>query len=202
MVIVAVVPAAGHSTRMGCPKLSLPLGDCTILERVVAALRSGGADDVVVVIGPHVPELIPLAEASGANVCRLAEPTPDMRTTVERGLRWVEDHIHPTPAAWLLVPADHPALEPRAIRELCGTFLRDPSQSILVPVFGGRRGHPALVAWRHVAGIRALPLNRGIDTYFREHATDVGEVAVSSAGVLCDLDTPEDYERLRKNWQA
>jgi molybdenum cofactor cytidylyltransferase len=224
-VIVAVVPAAGHSTRMGRPKLSLPLGNRSILEHAVTALRAGGADRVVVVIGPHVPELIPLAEAAGADVCRLAEPTPDMRATVEHGLRWVEDHLHSPPDltrsvrttiadltrsvrttieedAWLLAPADHPALDPRAVRDLCNFYLRDPSHSILIPVHGGRRGHPALIAWRHVAGIRALAPDRGINAYFREHATDVREVPVSSAGVLCDLDTPEDYERLRRTWGA
>ena len=201
--IVAVVPAAGHSTRMGRPKLSLPLGDRSVLEHVVTTLRAGGADYVVVVIGPHVPELIPLAEASGAKVCRLAEPTPDMRATVECGLRWVEERLRPTPAdAWLLAPADHPTLDPGAIRDLCESYLRHPAHSILVPVLGGRRGHPALVAWRHVAGIRALPADRGINAYFRGHAADVREVAVSGPGVLCDLDTPEDYERLCATWKA
>ena len=201
--IVAVVPAAGHSSRMGRPKLSLPLGEKTILEHVVTALRTGEADHVVVVIGPHVPELVPLAETAGAQVCRLAEPTPDMRTTVECGLRWVEDHLHPDSAdAWLLAPADHPTLDPSAVRELCRSFRCDPSHSIIIPVFGGRRGHPALVAWKHVEGIRALPADRGINAYFREHASDVREVEVSSAGVLCDLDTPEDYERLCAMWRV
>jgi molybdenum cofactor cytidylyltransferase len=202
-VILAVVPAAGHSTRMGRPKLSLPLGNRTVLERVVAALRVGGADHVVVVIGPHVPELAALAEAAGAHVCRLAALTPDMRATVEYGLCWVEVHFRPEPAdAWLLSPADHPTLDPSAVRELCDSYRRDPSHSILVPVYDGRRGHPALVAWQHIAGIRALPADRGINAYFREHATALREVAVPSAGVLCDLDTPEDYERLCAMWQG
>jgi CTP:molybdopterin cytidylyltransferase MocA len=200
-VIVAVVPAAGHSTRMGRPKLSLPLGGRSILEHVVAALRSGGADQVVVVIGPHVPELVPLAEAAGAKACVLAEPTPDMRATVEHGLSWVETYLRPGASdAWLLAPADHPTLEPSVVRELCGAFHSDPSHSILIPVFGGRRGHPALVSWRHVEGIRALPHDRGINSYWREHAVEIREVPVSSAGVLCDLDTPEDYERLCAGW--
>jgi molybdenum cofactor cytidylyltransferase len=188
---------------MGRPKLSLPLGDRSILEHVIAALRTGGADQVVVVIGPHVPELAPLAETAGAHVCLLAEPTPDMRTTVEHGLQWIEDHLRPAPTdAWLLSPADHPTLDAAVVRELCDSFRSDPSHSILVPVHGDRRGHPALVAWRHVEGIRALPSDRGINAYFREHTTEVREVPVSSAGVLCDLDTPEDYERLCAEWKA
>ena len=201
VVTCAVVPAAGLSTRMGRPKLALPLGDRTVLEHAVAALRAGGADHVLVVVGPHVPELVPLAEAAGAEVCRLAEPTADMRTTVEHGLRWLEDRHHPRPDdAWLLAPADHPTLDSGVVRELCDAFRRDPSHSILIPTHAGRRGHPALVAWRHVAGIRALPADRGINAYFRDNATEVREVPVPSPGVLCDLDTPEDYERLRQTW--
>ena len=199
--IVAVVPAAGHSTRMGRPKLSLQLGDRRVLEHVVAALRAGGADHVVVVIGPHVPELVPLAESAGAHVCRLAEPTPDMRATVESGLGWVEEHL-PRPDAWLLAPADHPTLDPTAVYELIAEFVSDTGHSIFIPTHGGLRGHPALIAWKHVEGIRALPADRGINAYFREHAGDVREVEVSSAGVLCDLDTPEDYEQLRRMWRV
>ena len=200
--MIAVVPAAGLSTRMGRPKLALPLGDRTILEHVVAALRPC-AYQTVVVIGPHVPELVPLAESAGAKVCLLTEQTPDMRATVERGLQWIEDHFRPRSTdAWLLSPADHPTLEPSVVRELCDSFRSDPAHSILIPAHSGRRGHPALVAWKHVAGIRAMPADRGINAYFREHAADVREVAVNSDGVLCDLDTPEDYERLRAKWNV
>lgn len=201
--ILAVVPAAGLSSRMGLPKLALPLGDRTVMERVVTALRTGGTDQVVVVIGPHVPELAPLAESAGAEVCRLAKPTADMRATVEHGLRWLEDRHRPRPDdAWLLAPADHPTLDPGVVRSLCDTFARDPSKSILIPVHTGRRGHPALIAWRHVAGILALPAGRGINAYLREHAGEAPEVPVAAAGVLCDLDTPEDYERLLQMWPA
>jgi molybdenum cofactor cytidylyltransferase len=198
--VIAIVPAAGLSTRMGRPKLALPLGDRTILEHVVTALQAS-AYQTVVVIGPHVPELVPLAKAAGAQVCLLAEQTPDMRTTVERGLQWIEEHFRPRPTdAWLLAPADHPTLDPSVVRELCDSFRTDPSRSILIPVHSGRRGHPALVSWRHVEGIRALPKDRGINAYWREHVSEVREVPVSSAGVLCDLDTPEDYARLCAGW--
>lgn len=199
--IAAVVPAAGHSTRMGRPKLSLPLGERTVLEWVVAALRAGGAGPVVVVIGPHVPQLVPTAERAGADVVRLSEPTPDMRATVEHGLRWIEARYQPAADdAWLLAPADHPTLDPAVVRALCDSFQQDPTSSILVPVHEGSRGHPALFAWRHAAGIRALPADRGINAYVRDHAGEVREVPAASSGATCDLDTPEDYEGVRRAW--
>src|SRR5436309_15902360 len=115
--IYAVVPAGGRSTRMGRPKLALPLGDRTVIEHVVAALRAGGADRVLVVVGPHTPELAPLASAAGADVCRLPEATADMRATVEHGLRWLEENCRLRPDdAWLLAPADHPTLDAGVVR--------------------------------------------------------------------------------------
>ncbi len=91
----AVLPAAGKSSRMGRPKLSLPLGQRTILEHVVAALRQAHVEHVLVVLGPHVGELAPLARTAGAHVCQLAEQTTDMRATVEQGLHWLEERFQP-----------------------------------------------------------------------------------------------------------
>jgi molybdenum cofactor cytidylyltransferase len=189
----AIVPAAGHSTRMGRPKLSLPLGDRTVLEHVVSALRTGGVDQVLVIVGSHVPRLADLASAAGAGVLRLTEPTPDMRSTVERGLDWIEEHFRPQPdEPWLLVPADHPTLDAGVVHQIlavAGPF-------IVIPVHSGRRGHPTRFAWKHAVGIRVLPAGQGINVFIREHATEVSELPVSNADVLIDLDTPEDYARL------
>jgi len=194
----AVVPACGHSTRMGRPKLALPLGGRTVIEHVVAALRGGGVGTVLVVVGPHVPELVPLARSAGAEVLALPEPTADMRSTVEHGLRWVEDRFAPRPDdAWLLAPADHPVLSPAVVRQLLGAA-GSSACSIAVPVCDGRRGHPTLIRWRHVAGIRGLPAEAGINVYLRERRAETLEVPVSDPGILADLDTPEDYDRLRE----
>jgi molybdenum cofactor cytidylyltransferase len=196
--ITAVVPAAGRSVRMGRPKLALPFRGRTVLENVIVTLHVGGVEQVLVVVGPHVPELAPLARAAGADVCRLADETPDMRATVHRGLNWLEEHLHPRPDdAWLLAPADHPALDADVVRQLCVAYARQPGQTILMPTYERRRGHPTLVEWRHVAGIRAMPAGQGLNVYFRAHAEETLELPMTSANVLCDLDTPEDYDRLR-----
>ena len=98
---------------------------------------------------------------------------------------------------WLLVPADHPALEAAVVRQLVEARAAHPERSVVIPTFGGRRGHPALIAWRHVAGIRGLPADVGLNVYLRQRAEETHELAVASDTVLLDLDTPEDMERLR-----
>jgi molybdenum cofactor cytidylyltransferase len=195
----AVIPACGQSTRMGRPKLSLPLGGRTVLEHVFHALRLGGVDPILVVIGPHVPELALLAEAHSVHVCQLPEATADMRATVEAGLDWLEQRFQPRPEEdWLLVPGDHPALDAEVVRQLRQARQQHPDCSVIVPTFAGRRGHPTLIGWKHVTSIRAHPKGQGLNTYLRSQGKEVRELAVTSPAILCDLDTPEDYERLRQ----
>src|SRR4051794_31685063 len=131
MRIFGLIPAAGHSRRMGRPKLSLPLGARTVLECVTAALTQAGVTEVLVVVGPHVADLARLAAKAGASVCPLAEPTPDMRTTIDHGLNWLGTHYHPSSEdTWLLVPADHPTLSPGVIRWLTQALQDHPEKSV------------------------------------------------------------------------
>ena len=194
----ALLPAAGKSTRMGRPKLALPLGDRTVLERVVTTLRLAGVDDILVVLGPHVADLKDLAAHSGARVLLLEQETPDMRATIERGLDWLEEHESPQPAdALLLLPPDHPTLSAEVVQGLLAAVAAS-TASIGVPTHKGRRGHPALIRWSHVPGMRALPAGQGLNSYLRAHAAETMEVPFATPDVLCDLDTPADYERLQR----
>ena len=197
----ALIPAAGTSSRMGRPKLALPLGNRSVLGHVIAALRQAGIERILVVVGPHVPELVPLAESAGAAVLLLAKETFEMRATIEQGLNWLETQFHPEDNdSWLLVPADHPSLNPAVVAQLLRARAANPHGSIVVPTFHGRRGHPALLSWEHVARIRKLPADQGLNAYLRQHVDVTLEVPVDFADILTDLDTPEDYEQLRRRW--
>jgi molybdenum cofactor cytidylyltransferase len=184
---------------MGRPKLALPLGERTVLEHVIDSLRRAEIADILVVLAPHAAELAAPARAAGARVYTLPAETADMRSTVERGLDRLEELFRPNAAdSWLLMPADHPTLDPVVVRQLLKARRAHPAFSILVPTFEGHRGHPALIGWPHVAGIRALEAGLGLNVYLRRHAAETLELPVASAAILCDLDTPEDYERLLK----
>jgi molybdenum cofactor cytidylyltransferase len=186
---------------MGRPKLALPLGDRTVLEHVVTALRRSGVEPVLVVIGPHVPELAAPAAAAGARVLALPDGTPDMRATVQAGLDWLEQSLDPRPEdRWLLIPADHPCAAPGVVQLLAEAAERHPDRSIFIPTHDGRRGHPALIGWRHVAAIRAFDRTEGLNAYLRTQAAGTVEVAVAEPSVLWDLDTAADYEALRRKF--
>jgi molybdenum cofactor cytidylyltransferase len=184
---------------MGRPKLALPLGDRTVLERVVAAFRGAGVEQILVVLAPHTQALADLARAAGAETMLLPEETPDMRATVEHGLDWIARHWQPADHdGWLLAPADHPLLDAAVIGQLLAAWHTFPEPGIVVPTYQGRRGHPVLISWHHVRSLRALPPGQGLNVYLRQQASETVEVAVTNPEVLCDLDTPADYERLRR----
>jgi molybdenum cofactor cytidylyltransferase len=199
--IVAVVPAAGHSTRMGRPKLALSFGDRTVLEHVVSALLAGGVEHVVVVIGPHVAELQALAEAAGAKVHTLPATTPDMRSTIELGLRYLaERYVLEPHDAFLLAPGDRPGFTADIVCQLYDAYLSPrSSSSIVIPTYGTCRAHPSLIAWKHVAGILALPYDLGVNAFFHKNAEVVEELPVTDGRVLLNLDTPDDYDVLQRS---
>jgi molybdenum cofactor cytidylyltransferase len=201
--IFAVIPAAGKSVRMGRPKIALPVGERTVLECVIAALRQAEIEHILVVLGPHMASLASLAESAGAHTLTLQEETADMRATLVRGLDWLEERFHPTPEdAILLVPADHPTLEAAIVAQLLQARADDPQKRIFVPTYAGRRGHPTLIAWSEVACIRAMPAGKGLNQYLRERPADVMELPTRSSQVLRDLDTPEEYEALLKRFPS
>jgi molybdenum cofactor cytidylyltransferase len=198
----ALIPAAGKSKRMGRPKLSLPLGGRTVLEHVISALQEAGISDILVVLGPHVAHLSAKLQRAGARVLLPAEETHTMRATVEQGLTWFENRFHPKRSdCWFLVPADYPILEPAILRKLIRKRQRTRGYSIFIPTYEGRRGHPALIGWKHVSAIRALPPQIGLNVYLRRQQKRTLEVPVDSPTILWDLDTPEDYERILAAWE-
>jgi molybdenum cofactor cytidylyltransferase len=199
----AIIPAAGKSERMGRPKLALPLGGRPILERTIESLMRAGVKDIGVIIGPQAPELVEIAEAAGAEALMLDCDTPDMRTTLMLGLHWLKRSRHPGPDdRILLVPGDHPVFSAEVIRRLESARATAGDRSIVVPTFGGVRGHPVLFDWKHVGEMENWPVARGFNSYFRSQPDATVELPVNTPAILWDLDTPEDYERMLREYNV
>lgn len=202
----ALIPAAGRSRRMGVPKLLLDLGGQTVIARLLAALERAGVVNRLVVIGPEDAELRAEIARSGGRAIVAATPPPEMLMSIKLGLWAVTDDLSTNreaavpDAAWLLIPADHPVIDVETIQRLLEAAVENPGR-IIVPTYNGRRGHPTVFAWKHATDIDRVPPGLGFNWIVKQHAADVLEIAVPSSGVLVDLDTPEDYERLRALWQ-
>jgi molybdenum cofactor cytidylyltransferase len=79
---------------------------------------------------------------------------------------------------------------------------RADSTQIVLPVFEGRRGHPVLFGADVLEEIRTLPSSQGANVVVRRDPKRIVEVAVNDAGILVDIDTPEDFRRLQEEQNA
>lgn len=193
--IVAIIPAAGKSQRFGQNKLSCPIGERTVLEHVIRSLRMGGADLVLVVLSQENGLLANLVARTEAVPLVLDQSTPDMRATIEAGLVWSATQLRTPPRAWLVCPADHPAIAPSVVEKLIAAFDVGPTSAVFVPTYNGQRGHPVLLDWQHAERLRQFPRPAGLNQYIREQI--VVEVPVHCPGILWDLDTADDLARIQ-----
>jgi molybdenum cofactor cytidylyltransferase len=73
---------------------------------------------------------------------------------------------------------------------------RETQSAILVPTYGGRRGHPVLFSKSVFAELLGAPDAVGAKAVVRKDAGRVVSVPVDDAAVLEDFNTPEDYKGL------
>jgi molybdenum cofactor cytidylyltransferase len=191
-----VVLAAGTSSRMGRPKMTLTWDDATVLGRVLETLGSA--------MGERRPAAVAVTgadeEAVRAEVARHAASLPaacarnpdygdgEMIGSLRVGL----GSLPPDADRALVALGDQPQLSVEAARAVIEAAERS-AAPIVVPVCGGRRGHPWAVGralWDELG--RAATARDFLDA----RRAEVEEVAADET-VLKDLDFPEDYERER-----
>jgi molybdenum cofactor cytidylyltransferase len=140
-----------------------------------------------------------------------------MKISVRIALSHIERQFQPKPTdAWLLAPADMPTLTSDAIDHLLAAYAASLAVSsgsetsfgepiipstktaptIWAPVSGGRRGHPVLFPWSLAGEVQQLGANEGLNVLLARYP--VHPVEADARSILEDLDTPDDYERLRR----
>lgn len=195
---IAIVPAAGASRRMGRAKLHLPFGTTTILGATVEALRAGGAPDIVLVAAPDDTETAAWAALNGCRCAVNPSPSPEaMLTSVWAGLAHLggAEAVAARSVPLLVCPADLPRLRAETVARLLAEASRSDA-ALAVPEYRGRRGHPLWIAARLIGEIPRLDPAVGLRQLRTLHPGAVARVAVDDAGVVQDVDTPEDYASL------
>ena len=190
--IAGLILAAGESSRMGTPKATLAYRGRTFLERIVQALREGGLERLVVVLGHQAEDIQRQIKIETAQVVINPDYRSGQTSSLQAGLRaLIADDLE----AVLLCLVDHPAVSAETVRRIVAAF-RQSGAPVVIPTYHGRRGHPALIGRQVFEELLALAGDAGADSVVRKYRPATQFVEVEDEGIIMDVDDPEAYQRL------
>ncbi|HIJ86084.1 MAG TPA: molybdenum cofactor cytidylyltransferase [Desulfuromonadales bacterium] len=190
--ITGIVLAAGTGSRMGRTKQLLPFRGQALLECVVGNARASSLDRIIVVLGFQADAVAQLFAANDVTVVVNPAYESGQSTSLKAGLHAVTQEAD----AVLFLLGDQPLVTPETINRIISHYERFPHCPVVVPVFEGRRGNPALFSRETFARIEALSGDCGARSLFAEYAGNILEVTVNDRSIHMDIDTEEDYHRL------
>jgi molybdenum cofactor cytidylyltransferase len=190
-VISSVILAAGESKRMeGYRKALLPVDGRTFLERTIALMNHGEVGEIFVILGAGAEDVERLIKPEGVRYLVNEEWRSGQLSSLRLGVRHLSDESE----GMLFTPVDHPLVQKSTYDSLI-SFWMDHRERIVVPVYRGRKGHPALFPRGFYDMLLYSELPGGArDILYREKES-VCYVEVSDFGVVQDIDTVEDYRR-------
>jgi molybdenum cofactor cytidylyltransferase len=192
---------------MGQPKLLLPwpmkdaiqpwlcskvgeISTSTVIDRILHAWTSSRVDEVVVIVRNDDQALLEACSRWEVSIVQPEIPPRDMKDSVQNGLRYLQKCKPNSYDRVFIAPADLPTITSKIINRLSDA---DPnSQSIVVPSFAGRSGHPVLLPWGLSQEIFALEENEGVDQVVSRHPQMMVEFEADER--LRDVDTPDEYQ--------
>jgi molybdenum cofactor cytidylyltransferase len=202
----ALLLAAGESARMGTPKALLEWGGRPLLGHQLAVLQRSRVDECIVVLGREAGRLGGLVQPLlrprwKARAVVNPRPADGRSSSVKAGLA----ALSRPPAAILIACVDQP-LERDLVDALLEAGEKEwgtpsdggPPKRIVIPTFGGHRGHPPLFhgsLFPELLGVSEE--TEGLRRVVRRIPERVLEVPWQRSGVLLNLNNPSDYESTR-----
>jgi len=186
--VAGIILAAGKSSRMGKMKLLLDVHGKPMLGHVVESALHSALDEVIVVLGHEHERILESIDFKGATVVFNRDFHKGQSTSLKAGIAAVGQNCD----AALFLLGDLPLVGPGVIDAVLQKR-KATRASIVVPVFGGKRGNPVLLARSLFPMVLALEGDIGAREILTAHEDLIETVAVEHDGILLDVDTWEDY---------
>lgn len=197
MSTAGLILAAGRSSRMGSDKALLDFRGRPFLSHL-AYLLLPRVDLLVVVLGHHeqqVREALPASSRIRVAVNR--DYDRGMLTSLQCGLAQVGQQVDAV--LWMLV--DHPAVRGHTLDRLLAAA-RDSRAPLVIPRYGGERGHPVVLSKRVMRDLLDLDPSCSPQDVVRGYYREAHFLDTADKGVVLDIDRPEDYRGLATPAQA
>ena len=189
--------AAGRSSRMGRSKVLLPWGKTSVLGHLILQWRGLRVRQIAVVLArgnEAVEEELNRLDVGKTN--RIINPAPDqgMFSSIQCAASWngwAEEITH-----WIVALGDQPQLNPRTLKRLL-QFAEEHPEKICQPQRQGKAKHPVAFPRSHFAALAASKA-ADLKEFLSERTEALAGFEADDPGLDFDIDTPEDYERVRR----
>lgn len=188
--ISAIILAAGKSTRMGTQKLCMPIGEHTILEQTVDNYLGSKVDEIIVVIGHEAQRVRQLIAGKPVTIVYNSNYDKGMSTSIASGLQHVKRSIQNV----MIALGDQPYIRSDIINLIIETH-KSSRKGIIVPVYKGNRGHPAIFNMSYKEELLQLEGDTGGKQITDRHPDDVFEIDVEFEEIIADIDTIDTYNQ-------
>lgn len=197
--IAGILLAAGNSSRMGEPKALLSCQGLTFVDSILNKLAEINCNPVITILGSS-GELIRRQTKVDSFQCY---NNPNTELGQLSSLKIAIEKLPEHTKGFILTLVDHPLVKLETYQALYQTAEDNPD-CIIIPRFGGRRGHPVYFGKRFFKSLLEAPLNKGARTVVYENIEGVKYIEVDDEGILRDIDTKEDYLKLKEGveWRA
>ena len=195
--ISAVVLAAGMSRRMGTPKQLLRIGGETILERTLKNVRASTVAEIVLVLGCAAESVEKEISTERVKIVHNQDYQQGMGTSLRAGLAAMDAGA----SAALVVLADQPFVRPDTLNRLIACHQESKPQ-IIIPMYRGFRGNPVLLDRSVFPELQGLSGDVGCRAIFGSHTENICKFTVDDVGILLDIDSLEEFQKLEKAYAA
>ena len=193
MRVGAVILAAGSSSRLGTPKQLLQYGGRSLVRNAALAAIEASCAPVVVVTGACAELTTREVEGLAAQVAWNARWETGMASSISAGIASLME-TDATVGAVVLLVCDQPLVTHEVIAALVAAH-HETGCTVVASSYAGSVGVPALFGRELFDELSHLDGTAGAKAVIARHASDAHFIPFPNGEM--DIDTPEDYARLR-----
>ncbi|MDR7420053.1 MAG: nucleotidyltransferase family protein [Armatimonadota bacterium] len=188
--VTAVILAAGSSTRMGRPKLALPVQGEPMIRRVARAALQSRCREVIVVLGAHAETYRPLLNGLDVRVIENPHHAEGMGTSIRAGTAAVSR----ASSGAIILLADQPFVDASVIDRLIESAATG-GYMVVASAYQGTVGPPAYFDRSLFDELQQLTGDRGARAVIERHPERCLRIPLG-ADASRDIDAPADVSLL------
>ena len=192
MTTAVLLLAAGASARMGQPKMFLTWQGETLLQHAVSAAATVSTP-VFVVTGQHTSTIATALHNSAVQLIPNDQWQEGMGTSVAAGVTGIIQAGH-MPDAIIIVVCDQPFITAELLQQMMAAK-ESSGKGIVGCSYDNTIGTPVLFDKKYFPALQQLNGQQGAKRLLQQFPDDVATVPFPLGNI--DIDTPEDYERLK-----